>query len=105
MGSYTKTGAWNADHAEQMKDPEFTAEFEAKKRELDFAIALAEARDTRKLTQDQLAQATGIKRPMLSRYEHGQIPELPTLRKLAAALNARIIIEANGATVVALNNG
>jgi hypothetical protein len=82
MGSYTKVGGWNADHAEQMKNPEFAAEFAAKKRELDFAVALAKARDERNLNQSQLSLATGIKRPMLSRYEHDEIPELPCCASL-----------------------
>jgi len=85
-----------------MQDPEFAEEYNLTKPEFDFALALTMAREARNLTQVQLSEATGIKQPMISRYERGQIPELPTLRKLAAALNARIIIEPNGRTAITL---
>jgi transcriptional regulator with XRE-family HTH domain len=45
---------------------------------------------------------TGIKQPTLSRIEHGRVPELPNLVKLAAALNALITIEPSGKASIAL---
>jgi transcriptional regulator with XRE-family HTH domain len=40
------------------------------------------------LTQSQLSERCGIPKPTLSRYENDHVlPSLPTLRKLAAALN------------------
>ena len=36
-----------------------------------FAIALARLREKRGLTQQQLAQAAGLRQPMLARYERG----------------------------------
>jgi len=88
--------------AEKMQNPQFAAEFEKAKAELDLAIALADAREARNLTQAQLSEMTGIKQPTLSRIEHGRVPELPNLKKLAAALNARITIEPSGKASIAL---
>jgi ribosome-binding protein aMBF1 (putative translation factor) len=102
MGRISTTTAWKDYVAEQMKDPEFAEEYHKSKPEFDFALALAMAREARSLTQKQLAEATGIKQPMISRFERGQVPELPTLRKIAAALNARIVIEPDGVTLVTL---
>ena len=55
-------------------------------------LALTELREERGLTQRDVAGRTGIKQPMLARIERGQMPTLPTLRRIAQALNARVII-------------
>ena len=103
MGSYTTDNAWKRDHDEDLKDPEYAALFEASKRQLDLAIALEKAREARNLTQAQLAEVTGIKQQMISRYERGQEPAIATLRKILAALHADIVIKADGASSIMLN--
>lgn len=79
-------------HEQIEKSPEFAAEYNKARAETRFAIELARLREQRGLTQQQLAQAAGIGQPMLARYERGQMPTVPTLQRLAAALNARILL-------------
>lgn len=100
MGGVGSTQVYRDLKNKILENPERRAEYEQTKKEIDLAIALAGAREARYLTQAQLAEATGIKQQTISRYERGQIPELPTLRKLAAALNVRITIEPDGRTLV-----
>jgi transcriptional regulator with XRE-family HTH domain len=50
-------------------------------------IKLREVRERLLVTQDELAERTGISRATLSRLENGlQRPRISTVRKLAAAL-------------------
>jgi len=80
--------------AEQSEDnAEFVAELEQARLETEFAVALAMLREQRGLTQQQVAGAAGIGQPMLARYEKGsQLPSLPTLQRLAHALDARVTL-------------
>ncbi len=78
--------------AEQMRDPEFAREYAKAKRETDFALALTRLREAQGLTQEQLGAKSGIPQETLSRLERGRIPALPTLRRLAKALNATVLI-------------
>ncbi len=78
--------------AEQMKDPEFAREYAKAKRETEFAFALAHMREAQGLTQEQLGARSGIPQETLSRLERGRIPALPTLQRLAKALNATVLI-------------
>ena len=77
------------------KNPEFAAEYTRAQMETRFAIALAMLREERGLTQQQLADSSGLSQPMLARYEKGQIPTVPTLQRLAAALEARVLLSAD----------
>ncbi len=63
-------------------------------------LALTEMREERGLTQRDIAARTGIKQPMLARIERGQMPTIPTLRRIAQALNARVIIAPNEPIIV-----
>lgn len=82
--------------AEQIAaDPSFAEELEKARAEVHFAIQLARMRERRKLTQLALAEAAGLKQPMLARYERGQIPTVPTLQRLAKALNAEVRVTAD----------
>lgn len=75
--------------AEQMQDPDFRAITE----ELEPAHEIARLRILRGLTQEQLAALVGTKQPGIARLESGAIePRLPFLRKVAAALGARLEI-------------
>jgi DNA-binding XRE family transcriptional regulator len=83
--------------AEQVSaDPDFAGELAAAQRETEFAFQLARLREARRLTQRELADLAGIKQPQLARIERGQTPTLPTLKRLAQALKARIVIEPEG---------
>lgn len=80
--------------------PTFADELAKAREQTRFALALAEMREARGLTQRDLAAMTGIKQPMLARIERGQVPTLPILRRLAAALDARIVINPAGVVLV-----
>ena len=56
---------------EQMKDPEFRAEWEAQEPERQIMHAILEGRQNCNLTQEQLAQVTGINQANISRLEKG----------------------------------
>lgn len=73
--------------AEQLADPEFVAALA----ELEPAYQVARLRILRGLTQEQLAELVGTKQPGIARLESGaSTPTLSFLRKVAAALGARL---------------
>ena len=79
-------------------EPELAQEYEKAQIAARFAIALAMLREKQGLTQQQLAEAAGLKQPMLARYENGQVPTVPTLQHLAGALEARVLIAPDAIT-------
>lgn len=79
---------------EQMKDPEFRAEWEALEPERQIIRAIIDGRETNDLTQKQLADATGITQADISRLENGTgNPSLRTLKRLAAGMGMQLKIE------------
>ena len=72
--------------------PTFVEELAQAREGTRLGLALTEMREARGLTQRQLSEKTGIKQPMLARIERGQMPTLPTLGRIALALNARVVI-------------
>ena len=56
---------------ERMQDPDFRAEWEALEPERQITRAIMEAREENHMTQEQLAEATGIHQADISRLEHG----------------------------------
>lgn len=79
---------------EQMKDPEFRAEWEALEPERQIIHAIIEGRVANDLSQKQLADATGIAQADISRLENGTgNPSLRTLKRLAAGMGMQLKIE------------
>ena len=79
---------------ERMPDPDFRAEWEALEPERQTSRAIMEAREENHMTQEQLAEATGIHQADISRLEHGTSnPSLRTLKRLAAGLGMTLKIE------------
>ncbi|MCD8250290.1 MAG: helix-turn-helix domain-containing protein [Lachnospiraceae bacterium] len=79
---------------EQMKDPEFRAEYDALELEFSFMQAMIDARRETGITQKQLAEKTGISQSDISKFESGGgNPSIKTLRRLAAGLGMRVKIE------------
>ena len=72
--------------------PTFADELARAREGTRLGLALTEMREERGLTQRDVSERTGIKQPMLARIERGQMPTLPTLRRITQALNARVII-------------
>jgi transcriptional regulator with XRE-family HTH domain len=82
---------------EEMRDPEFRERWEQTSPQVSFGLALGYMREQRGMTQQQLADATGIQRSVIARLENGDhAPTLTTQTKLAHALNARIEVHAEG---------
>lgn len=80
--------------SEQMKDPEFRAEWEALEPERQIIRAIIEGREANDLTQKQLSEATGIAQADISRLENGTgNPSIRTLKRLAAGLGMQLKLE------------
>ncbi len=80
--------------SKQMDDPEFQAEWEAIQPEMVIAQAVIDARVATGMTQQQLAEATGIAQGDISKLERGSgNPSVRTLRRLAAGMGKRLKIE------------
>jgi transcriptional regulator with XRE-family HTH domain len=70
--------------AASLSSPSVRAEYEALREEFQIAQLIIDMRKAAKLTQQELANLTGIKQPQLARLETGgQLPRLDTLANLA----------------------
>lgn len=79
---------------EQLKDPEFRAEWVALEPERQIIRAIIEGREEKHMTQKQLAEATGIAQADISRLESGTAnPSLRTLKRLAAGMGMALKVE------------
>lgn len=79
---------------EQMKDPEFAAEYQAMQPEKEYIRAILAARTELGLTQVELAQRCGIRQSNISRIENGTVsPSIATLQKIAAGMGKQLRIE------------
>ncbi len=77
----------------QMKNPEFRAEHEAARIEFEVAKALIEARISMNMTQQELAERSGIRQSNISRIESGNCsPTVATLQLLAKGLGKQLSI-------------
>ena len=76
--------------AEKLKNPDFVAAAEA----LEPGYQIARLRILRGLTQTQLAELVGTRQPSIARLENGSsVPSISFLKKVAAALDARIEVK------------
>ena len=79
---------------EQLKDPEFSSEYDALEPEFAIMRAMVNARKNTGMTQKQLAEKTGINQADISKLEHGSgNPSLRTLQRLAAGMGMRLKLE------------
>ena len=80
--------------AEQLKDPEIRAEYDALEPEFSLMQAMIDARKNSGLTQKQLSERTGIAQSDISKLESGNgNPSLRTLERLAKGMGMRVQIE------------
>ena len=85
---------WDKFLKEQLKDPEFKAEYDALEPEFAIIQAIIDARKNTGLTQKQLSERTGIAQGDISRLENGNAnPSLNTLKRLASAMGMTLKIE------------
>lgn len=79
---------------EQLRDPEFKAEWDALEPERQIMRAIIAGRDRQDITQKQLSEATGITQADISRLENGTgNPSLRTLKRLAEGLGMNLRVE------------
>ena len=79
---------------EQLKDPKFNEEYTKIQPEMDVIRALVDARISRNLTQQQLAEKTGIHQADISKLENGtRNPSLNLLKRLAEGMDMVLKIE------------
>lgn len=79
---------------EQLKNPEFQKEFEKIQPEMDVIRAMVDARVSQNLTQQQLAERTGINQADISKLENGtRNPSLNLLKRLADGMDMILKIE------------
>lgn len=79
---------------ERMKDPEFQEAWDEADTEYQIQWALINARKERHMTQQQLADATGMDQRVISRIESGNNnTTLKTLMRLAKGLDKKLRIE------------
>ena len=80
--------------AEQLKDPEIRAEYDALEPEFSLMQAMIDARKSSGLTQKKLSERTGIAQSDISKLESGNgNPSLRTLERLAKGMGMRVQIE------------
>lgn len=79
---------------EEMKNPEFKAEWDALEPEFQIIRGIIAGRKMNGFTQEQLSAATGIDQANISRLESGTAnPSLRTLKRLAAGMGMALKIE------------
>ncbi len=78
----------------RLKDEGFRREYEAIQPEMDIIRAIVEARQSKNITQKELATRTGINQADISKLENGnRNPSLNMLKKLAAGLDMSLKME------------
>jgi DNA-binding XRE family transcriptional regulator len=80
---------------EDMKDPEFKKHYQEERQALNLAMKIAELRDQKGLSQQELAKLMGTSQQAISRIESGEYEgfTLKTLEKIAEATGMRVKIE------------
>ena len=78
---------------EMMKDPEVKKEYDALDPEFQLVREMIKARHEAGLTQQELAERTGIQQANISRIENGNgNPSLATLTKIANGMGKKLVI-------------
>jgi len=78
---------------EVLSDQETKKEYDAMEPEFQLTIELLRLREELNITQQELADRTGINRADISRIEHGNAnPSLKTMKRLASAMGKRVSI-------------
>ena len=76
-----------------LSDSETRKEYDALEPEYQLILALIELRSEQHLSQQEIANRTGINRSDISRIEHGNAnPSLKTMKRIANALGKQLII-------------
>jgi ribosome-binding protein aMBF1 (putative translation factor) len=85
--------------AEDLKDPEFRAEWERLAAARAVAELIATSRESKGLTQTALGRAIGVRQPVIARIESGDHePTIATLIKIVNALDIELMLGITPAT-------
>lgn len=85
---------WSKVRNEILSNPEVKKEYEKLKPEYEIIRAVLNARKTRNLTQQQLADRTGINRADISRLENGNSnPTIAQLQRIAEGMDMTLKVE------------
>jgi transcriptional regulator with XRE-family HTH domain len=76
-----------------LRSPRLRRAYEDGLEDLRIAVSLAELREQRGMTQTELAAKIHTSPAVISRLERGHNVEFKTLKKVAAALEARLTVE------------
>ena len=80
--------------SKQLQDEEFKKEYEDIQPEMDVIRAIVDARTKCHMTQEELAQRTGINQADISKLENGtRNPSVNLLKRLAAGMDMVLKIE------------
>ena len=80
--------------AKQLQNEDFRKEYEAIQPEMDVIRAIVEARTSQNLTQQELAERTGINQADISKLENGtRNPSVNLLKRLADGMGMMLKIE------------
>jgi ribosome-binding protein aMBF1 (putative translation factor) len=79
--------------ARALRSPTVRKAYEEGLEDMRIAVSLAQLREQRGLTQTQLAAKIHTSPAVISRLERGHNVEFKTLKKVAAALDARFTVE------------
>ena len=78
---------------EILADPEAKREYDALEPEFQLILAILELRSEQNISQQEIANRTGINRSDISRIEHGNAnPSLKTMKRIANALGKQLKI-------------
>ena len=80
---------------DELKDPEFKMHYQEERQALKMAMKIAELREKKGLSQQQLAKLMGTSQQAISRIESGEYDgfTLKTLEKIAEATGMRVKVE------------
>ncbi|MCD8067908.1 MAG: helix-turn-helix transcriptional regulator [Lachnospiraceae bacterium] len=85
---------WNQAREELLFDPETAKEYEELRPQYEVISQIIKVRDEQGITQQELAERTGIKQSNISRFEGGNYnPSLEFLARIARGLGMELHIE------------
>jgi len=85
---------WSKVRNEILSNPEVKKEYEKLKPEYEIIRAVLNARKTKNLTQQQLADRTGVNRADISRLENGNSnPTIAQLQRIADGMDMTLKVE------------
>jgi len=85
---------WSDIKKELLSNPEVMAEYENLQPEYEVLKALLSARKSRNLTQQELAERTGVNRSDISKLENGNSnPTIAILQRLADGMDMKLKLE------------